>query len=139
MSAILLDTCAMIYLAENAALEQGAAAEIRRAGQGDGIFVSPVSAWEMALLCAKGRFSQAATSAEVERWYDAFVSRPGIHLASFTGAIALDSVSLPELPHRDPVDRFLIATARSMKVPLVTRDRVILNYAASGHVRCIPC
>jgi PIN domain nuclease of toxin-antitoxin system len=37
------------------------------------------------------------------------------------------------------VDRLLIATARELKAPLVTRDRRILDYAAQGHVDAIAC
>ncbi len=47
--------------------------------------------------------------------------------------------SLPGNFHRDPADRLLIATARELKVPLVTRDRRILDYAAQGHVDAIAC
>jgi PIN domain nuclease of toxin-antitoxin system len=39
----------------------------------------------------------------------------------------------------DPADRLLIATARDLGVPLVTRDRRILDYAAQGHVDAIAC
>jgi PIN domain nuclease of toxin-antitoxin system len=33
----------------------------------------------------------------------------------------------------------LVATARERSVPLVTRDRRILDYAASGVISAIPC
>jgi PIN domain nuclease of toxin-antitoxin system len=46
---------------------------------------------------------------------------------------------LPGELHADPADRLLIATARQLGVPLVTRDRRILDYAAQGHVDAIPC
>lgn len=33
----------------------------------------------------------------------------------------------------------MIAIARELDVPLITRDRAILDYAAAGHVRAIAC
>lgn len=129
----------MIWLSDGARLDPAAKQAILAAAVGQGVFVSPVSAWEVALLSAGGRFTRAITPLAVERWYRDFIGRPGIHLAALTSGIALDSASLPDLSHRDPADRFLIATARQMGLPLVTRDRKILDYADTGHVRCIPC
>ena len=46
---------------------------------------------------------------------------------------------MPGTLHRDPADRLLIATARDLGAPLVTRDARILAYAAQGHLDAIPC
>jgi PIN domain nuclease of toxin-antitoxin system len=51
----------------------------------------------------------------------------------------IDVGELPDLAHRDPTDRMLIATARAHDLILVTRDRAILAYAAAGHVRAVAC
>jgi PIN domain nuclease of toxin-antitoxin system len=51
-------------------------------------------------------------------------------------------VSCHQLPgrlHDDPIDRILVATARREGLTLITRDRAILDYAAQGHVRALPC
>ena len=56
------------------------------------------------------------------------------------GPMPLEDVNeLPELTHRDPTDRMLIATARAHDLTLITRDRAILAYAAAGHVRAVAC
>ena len=34
----------------------------------------------------------------------------------------------------DPADRIIVATARQLGATVVTRDRRILDYGASGHV-----
>jgi PIN domain nuclease of toxin-antitoxin system len=52
---------------------------------------------------------------------------------------AIAASSLPGRFHRDPADCLLIATAREFGVPLVTRDRRILDYAGQGHVDAIAC
>jgi len=58
----------------------------------------------------------------------------GGQVVAIDGAIALASEVLPAYPHRDPTDRFLIATARALGATLVTADRKILAYGATGHV-----
>jgi PIN domain nuclease of toxin-antitoxin system len=42
---------------------------------------------------------------------------------------------LPGDFHTDPADRLLVATTRRENAVLVTQDRKILGYGASGHVR----
>ena len=47
----------------------------------------------------------------------------------------MDSVRLPGEFHADPADRLIIATARHWRIPLVTADRAIVDYAADGYLR----
>ena len=59
--AVLLDTCAVIWLANGDRLRQQAADAIVAAGLSGGILVSPVSAWEVGLLARpRGRNHAAA-------------------------------------------------------------------------------
>lgn len=53
--------------------------------------------------------------------------------------VALSASYLPGGLHRDPADRLLIATARALDVPIMTRDERILAYAGQGHVQAIAC
>jgi predicted nucleic acid-binding protein len=39
----------------------------------------------------------------------------------------------------DPGDRLIVATARHLGLPVVTRDRNIIAYARNGDVGVIPC
>jgi PIN domain nuclease of toxin-antitoxin system len=48
--------------------------------------------------------------------------------------IAIKSVDLPGDFHKDSVDRMIVATARKLAVPLVTKDEKIRSYA---HVKTI--
>ena len=64
---------------------------------------------------------------------------PGIRLTPFTVEIAAGCSFLSEPFHGDPADRMLVATARECDVPLVTRDRRILDYGTSGAVSTIDC
>jgi PIN domain nuclease of toxin-antitoxin system len=55
MPGLLLDTCAIIFVAENQAIDPTAAQRIRTAGISGGVLVSPISAWEIGILAARGR------------------------------------------------------------------------------------
>lgn len=64
---------------------------------------------------------------------------PGVKPAIFTPDIAIDASHLPGSFHSDSGDRLLIATARHLNVPIVTRDRRIIEYGHAGYVAVIPC
>src|SRR6266702_7729947 len=53
MPGLLLDTCAIIYVAENHAIDPTARQEIAAASVGGGVLVSTESVWEIGLLAAK--------------------------------------------------------------------------------------
>ena len=136
---MLLDTCAVIWLANGNALDAAAVAAIIEAGLAEGIFVSPVSAWEIGLLSRPGRRAQLRFLPDPKTWFERIMAGPGIREAPFSGAIAIDASYLPGAMHGDPGDRLLISTARHLGAPIVTRDRRIIAYAESGHVGVIRC
>ncbi len=138
MPALLLDTCALIFIADDRPIRPSARQQVTAAGVGDGVFVSPVSAWEIGLLAAKKALNFRP---DPKAWFNAFLASPGVRLTLLTPEIAIESSFLPSPPplHGDPADRLLIATARSLGIPIVTRDRHILGYARAGLVQAIPC
>lgn len=73
------------------------------------------------------------------RGFRSFINNPGVRLTPLTPEIAIESSFLPPPLHSDPADRLLIATARILGVPIVTRDRPSLAYARAGHVRAVSC
>ena len=54
--------------------------------------------------------------------------------APITLAVAMESGTF-ELATGDPIDRLIVATAREMKITLVTADQVIID---SGCVEVVP-
>jgi PIN domain nuclease of toxin-antitoxin system len=62
-----------------------------------------------------------------------------MRLAPLSSRAAIAASNLPGTLHRDPADRLLIATAREVGAPLITRDRRILACAAQGHLEAIAC
>ena len=141
MTSVLLDTCAVIWLANGNPLHHDSVASIVRAGLSGGIFVSPASAWEIGLLAKprSGRGASVQFKPAPKTWFARFAAGPGIRLADLTPNIAIDASWLPGDLHGDPGDRMIIATARHLRIPIVTRDSKIIDYAAAGHVEVIAC
>jgi PIN domain nuclease of toxin-antitoxin system len=94
-------------------------------GQGGRIYLSAVSVWEIAMLVDGGR---VALDGSVAAWTARFFDRPGIEAVPLSLGAAMRSYDLPELEHRDPADRLLIATAIEIGCPLVTYDRRIRRF-----------
>ena len=140
-AAVLLDTCAVIWLANGDPLAKPATAAILRAGSQDGIFISPISAWEVGLLSRpkSGRNLAVRFMPDPKTWFSRIMTGPGIREAPLTPEIAIDASFLPGELHGDPGDRLIVTSARHLGVPIVTRDRRIIAYGHDGHVQVIPC
>ena len=135
---VLLDTCAVIWMVQGEPMAEAALSAIRHAADVGSLLVSPISAWEVGLLATRRR--QPLTFRPTPAmWIERLLTRPGIRPVPLSHRAAVDAASLPGDLHEDPADRLLIATARELNVPLVTRDRRILDYAAQGHVDAIAC
>jgi PIN domain nuclease of toxin-antitoxin system len=136
VTALLLDTCAILWLVKDERMTDEARQAIRNAAGANGIFVSPISAWEIATVVKKGRMTLTMTP---EAWFDAVLALPGVRLAPTPTRTLIASVFLPGEPPTDPADRIIAATARAENLVLVTRDRKLLSYGDEGHVRILAC
>lgn len=133
----LLDTCAVLWFANGDRLRAPAAGELPAAlARGERLAVSPISAWEIAMLVSKGRVALAMNP---DAWFERFLAGPGAVPAPMPPRVLMASVALPGDPVGDPADRIVIATAREYGYTLVTRDRRILDYGARGHVGVMGC
>ncbi len=132
MSDLLLDTCAVLWLAQGAEMTP----QSRKAITDRNLNVSPISAWEIANLIRKGRL---ASTLPVANWFRQVVNKMAATMPQLTVEILADSCGLPGSPPDDPADRIIIATAREADMTVVTRDRQILEYARAGHVRTLVC
>ncbi|HEX3864884.1 MAG TPA: type II toxin-antitoxin system VapC family toxin [Stellaceae bacterium] len=127
--ALLLDTHIVLWLdAGDDRLRRDTRVVIDECRRNGGtIFFSTVSAWEIALLVDTGRID---LDIPVEEWVERFVRRPGIVVVPLSHRAACRSYQLHPLPHRDPADRLLVATAIDLGCPLVTYDDRILAFGA---------
>jgi PIN domain nuclease of toxin-antitoxin system len=62
---------------------------------------------------------------DLERWLAVASAPATVELARLTPAVAAEVARLPEKFHRDPADRLIVATARVMKLRVLTRDKKI--------------
>jgi len=87
--------------------------------------VSAISCWEVAMLVQRGRLG---LSMDVEHWVSLLQSVPQLRLLPLSPSVAVAATRLPDPFHPDPADRFLVAQARELNIPLVTADSKIRAY-----------
>lgn len=132
LSDLLLDTCALMWLTEGTALSS----DKRQTLQRERLRASPITVWEVANLVRKNRLS---LSNHPVAWFREICFALRAVPTSLDIEILANSCALPGKPPNDPADRIIIATARESDMTIVTRDRLILDYAHAGHVRAMAC
>jgi PIN domain nuclease of toxin-antitoxin system len=116
---LLLDTHIWIWSkVDPKRIGKRAAEELSKSG--NDLWLSPVSVWEALLLMEKGRIRVADPFAWVER------AAEQLREAPLTQEIVRVGMGLP-LPQADPADRFLAATAKVLKLTLLTADQRLLG------------
>jgi PIN domain nuclease of toxin-antitoxin system len=134
---VLLDTCAAIWLVNGDPMSADSRASITAAQTENlGVYVSPMTAWEVATLVAKNRLQLALSP---EAWFDALLGLVGVRLAAMPPRVLIASTTLPGAPLRDPVDRIIAATGRTFGYSVVTRDGELMLYARAGHIDAVGC
>jgi PIN domain nuclease of toxin-antitoxin system len=129
---LLVDTHILVWLVEGATqLKPRARQAVDRAAKSDGLVVSAISFWEVAMLAARGRISLARP---LSHWRELVLALPGIAEEPVTGDIGIEAVQLPGDFHADPADRLLVATCRLRGHRLGTHDGRILDYGRGGHL-----
>jgi len=130
---IVLDTHTLVWWAsgDDKMLSAEARQAIETELNGGEILVSSISAWELSMLIERDR---VALSMDVAQWLSNVASIEAVHFVPIDNEIAVKSTELPGEFHKDPADRFIVATARKFAAPLVTADEKIRAYA---HVRTI--
>ena len=110
--------------------------QIEKAAVNRRLFASVVSVWEIALKARQGKLLVAG---DLEAWVGRERERPGVRLFPLTSPVVILATEMAwplkgKAEHKDPADRFLVATARKLGAVLVTCDEVILKYAESAPV-----
>ena len=118
MTQYLLDTHIWFwYLVGSARLPADLRQEIDRAAQA--CWLSPISVWELGMLAARGR---VRLQNNLRQWVAQAREHLPLKEASLNHEVALMSHEIT-LPHRDPADHFLAATALLYDLTLMTVDR----------------
>lgn len=87
------------------------------------LWLSPISIWELMILVEKGH---VILDADPTAWIRNVVREIPLKEALINHEVAIRSRTV-ELPHQDPADRFLAATALVYDLILVTTDERLLH------------
>ena len=87
------------------------------------LWLSPISVWEVLILHQKRRI---VLRENVEEWIGRALRAAPLTEAPVSHAVALETRAI-HLPHNDPADRFLAATAKVFGLTLVTADEHLLK------------
>ena len=119
---LLLDTHIILWsAADPEKLSQNIAEELEN--HSNELWYSPISVWEILLLAEKGRIRIGSDIVESVR--DIFRKIP-LQEAVINQEVAIQSRFI-QLPHEDPADRFLAATAVVYDLTLITADSRIIS------------
>lgn len=130
--AAVTDTNALIYYAAGPSrlLSRRAGAHFEACESGHATVFVPIAVmWELAMLARAGR-TELGRSPRL--FFDDLFSNAGFQPLDITPAQVLDASELGFT--RDPFDALIVAAARSLDLPLITRDEAI---RASGAVRVL--
>ena len=86
--------------------------------------ISAISLWEVANLHSLGRIN---FSIPLREWLKKASDARVVKVEPISPEIAAEVAALPDWLHRDPANRLIIATARTLGIPLATRDRKIIE------------
>jgi len=119
---MLLDTCAFLWLA--AGDEHLSPEALERIENAPIVYVSCISAFEIGLKCRSGKLRLPVPAAE---WFESIVAHHNLSVLSLDWKVCIAATDLPPI-HKDPCDRFIIATAKSRRLPVVTGDPVFASH-----------
>lgn len=120
MSRLLIDTNVIVWMLLGARDRVAPAATATLEDDGNRIFVSAASVWEIAMKRSLGKL-------EIEDGWERWMGRTGLEPLPIT---AIHAAGVERMPwhHRDPFDRLLVAQATIEEMSLVSADRQLSAY-----------
>ena len=144
MTGLLLDTNALLWLVETKPMRAIAMVAIADAQAAGTLYVSPVTAWEIALASRKKDPAKRPDlrGLDAATWFRQARRRADAKLVLIGSQIALEAARVPAvLGQGDPGDCFIVATARVKRLAVVTRDGTLQAVAAAqpDYLDILPC
>lgn len=122
MTRLLLDTHIWLWsISESERLSSRVAQAIE--SEENELWLSPISVWELIMLRQKGR---VASAEDFDQLIPRVFQTLPVREAPLTFQVAREMSRL-KLPHRDPADHFLVATAIVFDLMLVTADENLMK------------
>ena len=119
---LMLDTCALIWLVSGAdEISDNAKKQIENASL---VYVSPISAWEISLKEQRGALKLPV---QCEEWFCSAIENHNLTVYPLDYEILVFANRLP-WHHKDPADRFIIASAIKEKAAIITADKRFRKY-----------
>jgi PIN domain nuclease of toxin-antitoxin system len=113
---ILLDTCALLWLAHDR--KQLSKGTLRAIAEAPAVCISAITAFEIGINYRAGKLRLSGPPAP---WLSGIMEHREIAAVDLSAAICLKASELPTI-HQDPCDRLIIATALMKNVPVVSTD-----------------
>ena len=119
---ILLDTCALLWLAQDQ--KKMSRLTLQKISDASVVSVSAITGFEIGLKYRAGKLHLPAPPWE---WFEGIISHHDISVLDLGIGICIKASELPPI-HKDPCDRFIIATALLNSIPIVTADERFADY-----------
>ena len=126
MRPILLDTCAVLRLA-NGEFGKFSRSAMNAMREADMLYVSPISEWEISLKWKQGGIELPLEPRMLMR---KVIDAYSLSLIPLSEEVMFRATELPDI-HKDPADRFIIATAVLGNMVVVTTDRRFPQYGVT--------
>ncbi len=143
MPGLLLDTHVLYWLASGAErLSDDALVAIAENQQAGTLFVSPITAWELAIAAQKPAHKHPPNlgDSSPSRWFSTAVAAAACRIIPIKQRVATEAAEVVAATgHKDTGDCYLIATARVRNIPIMTRDNVLWGLAGGGYLQVVRC
>lgn len=124
---IVADSHAIVWFTQRSTqLSDRAAGALRDAARSEGVTVSVATFIDLWYFT---QTTQAVTGPDLARLRAVIEGSKGVDVHALDLAVADAYTGIPRSVSSDPSDRFIVATAQVLSVPLVTRDGVIRDAA----------
>lgn len=124
---MILDTCALLWIASGSPKDHLSPRTLDLINAAPLVYVSAISGFEIGIKAEAGKLSLPAPPAE---WFKTVLDYHHLQPVDLSLEICLRSTELPKI-HKDPCDRFIIATALVLDMPVVTADSRFNGYGVS--------
>ena len=121
---MILDTCALLWLADKSATSKISLTTLELINNSPLVYVSAISGFEIGVKVGVGKLILPVSAA---KWFDTVLSFHHLELIDLDLDICLKATELPKI-HKDPCDRFIIASALKLEIPVVTSDARFKDY-----------
>ncbi|MBN1905709.1 MAG: type II toxin-antitoxin system VapC family toxin [Deltaproteobacteria bacterium] len=125
---MILDTCGLLWLVHDQNKMSHKALEIIK--NSPVLYISAISSFEIGLKYKAGKLLLPAPPKE---WFQEIIKHHDISIINLDKDICLKATELPDI-HRDPCDRFIIATALIKKMAVITADTRFQEYGVTVYI-----